>query len=147
MSSYKKIRISVRSICIHDGKMLFQMDSNDKIPFYATVGGELEPGEILEDRLKLEYIEETGMEIEIVKYLFVIENFLVYNGQPIHSMEHYFLVNINSHEFSSLEENLSFHWLPMEGISEYDIKPQVLKNLLIKGDIKNTKHLVEKGDL
>ncbi len=143
MKSYKRIRVSVRSICIHNGKMLFQMDSNDKFPFYATVGGELEPGEILEDRLKLEYMEEIGTEIDIVKYLFVIENFFVYKGQPIHSMEHYFLVKVSSHEFSSLEENLSFHWIPVAEISEYDIIPQVLKNLLVNGDIEKTKHLVQ----
>lgn len=143
MSDFKRIRVSVRSICVNNGKMLFQTDSNDSALYYATVGGELEPGEFLEDRLRLEYMEETGMEIEIIRYLFVIENFLVYNGQKIHSLEHYFLVNIKSTEFSSLEENLSFHWLPIEKLSEFEIKPRVLKKLLIEGNIEGARHLVQ----
>jgi ADP-ribose pyrophosphatase YjhB (NUDIX family) len=144
MSNYERIRISVRSICISDSKVLFQTDLNDTVPVYATVGGELEPCEKMEDRLKLEYMEETGMNIEVIKYLFVIENFMTYNGKPIHSLEHFFLVNITSTEFTSKEKHLSFHWIPIDEIANYEIKPKVLKKVLLKGDFEKVRHLVQR---
>ncbi|MBS1492066.1 MAG: NUDIX domain-containing protein [Bacteroidetes bacterium] len=145
MSEYQKIRVSVRSICIVDNKILLQTDLNDSVPTYATVGGELESGETMEERLKLEYKEETGMDIEIKKYLFVIENFFLYNDKPLHSLEHFFLVNIASTEFSSKEKHLSFHWIPVEEIEKYEIKPKVLKELILKGELDEHKHLISRG--
>lgn len=141
MNEYSKIRVSVRAICIVEDKMLFQTDLNDNVPVYATLGGELEPGEKMEARLKLEFMEEAGAEIEIVKYLFVIENFLIYNGKPVHSLEHYFLIKLPSAELASQEIHLSFHWLPVKEIGSLNIKPQILKDIISKGDLENVRHL------
>lgn len=142
MNKYSKIRVSVRAICIVEDKMLFQTDLNDKVPVYATLGGELEPGEKMEERLKLEFMEEAGAEIEIVKYLFVIENFLVYNGKQIHSLEHYFLIKLPSAELASQENHLSFHWLSVKEIGRLNIKPKILKDIFLKGELENVRHLV-----
>jgi ADP-ribose pyrophosphatase YjhB (NUDIX family) len=140
-----KIRVSVRSICIHGGRMLFQADGqsclNNKFPIFGTVGGELEPGDKMEERLRLEYKEEAGIDIKIIKYLFVIENFFVDNGQRLHSLEHYFLVKTSRDGFASRESHLSFHWLPVNEIEKYDVRPQVLKEVIMKGDLENVKHL------
>mgnify|MGYP002863536539 CR=1 FL=1 len=142
MNKYSKIRVSVRGICIIEDKMLFQTDLNDKVPVYATLGGELEPGEKMEERLKLEFMEEAGTEIEILKYLFVIENFLIYNDQPIHSLEHYFLIKLPSEELTSRESHLSFHWLPVKEIRSLNIKPQILKDIILKGELEDARHFI-----
>ncbi len=142
MSEYTRIRVNVRSICIQNDKMLFQRDNSEIKPVYATIGGEVEPGDKLEDRLKLEYMEETGEEIEVIKYLFVIENFYSFRGKPTHSLEHYFLVKIASNKIIPHEPNLSFHWIPIEEIKDYDLKPIALKEIIMKGDFERTGHLI-----
>ena len=142
MNKYSKIRVSVRAICIVEDKMLFQTDLNDKVPVYATLGGELEAGEKMEERLKLEFMEEAGTEIEIVKYLFVIENFLIYNEKPVHSLEHYFLIKLPSEEFISRESHLSFHWLPVKEIPKFNIKPKALKDVILKGELEDVRHFI-----
>ena len=131
----------MRAVCIADEKMLFQTDLKDSIPVYATLGGELEPGEKMEERLKIEFMEEAGIKIEIVKYLFVVENFLIYNGKPVHSLEHYFLIKIPSVQLTSRESHLSFHWLPLKEIESLNIKPQILKDIILKGELLNARHL------
>lgn len=141
MNKYSKIRVSVRAVCIADEKMLFQTDLKDSIPVYTTLGGELEPGEKMEERLKIEFMEEAGTEIVIIKYLFVIENFLMYYDKPVHSLEHYFLIKIPSVQLTSRESHLSFHWLPLKEIESLNIKPQILKDIILKGELLNARHL------
>jgi 8-oxo-dGTP diphosphatase len=56
--------------------------------FWAPPGGGLEYGESLETCLKREFLEETGINVEIMNFLFVCE--LV--KKPLHAIELFFLV-------------------------------------------------------
>ncbi len=69
-----KRRITVRGIFVHEGRLLCVKlkPYNDKdVDFWCIVGGGIELGESLEDALKREVIEETGIEPVIGKLLYI----------------------------------------------------------------------------
>ena len=56
--------------------------------FWSVPGGGMKFGTSAEENLKREFLEETGLEIQVDSYLFVHE----YLDPPLHAMEHFFWV-------------------------------------------------------
>ncbi|WP_332912478.1 NUDIX domain-containing protein [Algoriphagus boritolerans] len=82
-----QLRTRVNGILIEDNKLLMvkhQM-GNGRI-LWSVPGGGMNYGSTAKDNLKREYLEETSLEIEVGKYLFVHE----YLKPPLHAMEHFF---------------------------------------------------------
>lgn len=68
-------RIGVYGIIVNDGKILLvNVRSTGK---YFLPGGAVEMGETLTDALNREILEETGIEVEIKKFLMFGENFFI----------------------------------------------------------------------
>lgn len=79
MEPYQARRVNTRGIIYKDGRLfcqqLKQSHSNVQDPFWCTPGGGIDFGESLEEGLKREMIEETGVEPTIGKLLFVQQFF------------------------------------------------------------------------
>jgi 8-oxo-dGTP diphosphatase len=56
--------------------------------FWAAPGGGIQFGESANDCLKREFLEETGLEIEVCDFLFACE----FINQPLHAIELFFVV-------------------------------------------------------
>ena len=85
-----QLRIRMNGILIENEKLLMlkhQM-GNGKI-LWSVPGGGMNYGSHAIENLKREYLEETSLEIEVGRYLFVHE----YLDPPLHAMEHFFEVN------------------------------------------------------
>jgi len=136
------IRISVRSICLHDDAVLVQRHADDPSSYYAFIGGGLETGESMEDRIRLEYGEETDRRVVRAQYLFVVENRVRTAAGILHSLEHYFSVELDSHEVRSRERHLVQCWLPLSELSAHDVRPHVVRDAIVDGSWKTRKHLV-----
>jgi 8-oxo-dGTP pyrophosphatase MutT (NUDIX family) len=79
-------RPSVYAIIVHDGRIaLLTNQSSGK---YFPPGGGIEIGETLEDALRREVREETGLEIEIKRFAFFREGFFYYD--PLDNAFHTF---------------------------------------------------------
>jgi ADP-ribose pyrophosphatase YjhB (NUDIX family) len=137
-----EMRVSVRSICMHDGALLVQRHADDPSSCHAFIGGGLEPGELMEDRIRMEYREETGREVVRARYLFVVENRVRTPAGVAHSLEHYFAVELDSHEVRSREPHLVQSWLPLSRLPEYDVRPRVVRDAIIDGSWETRKHLI-----
>ncbi len=85
-----KLRMRVSGICMEEEKVLLvnHRGVNASNEFWAPPGGGLEFGQSAAENLKREFLEETGLLIEIEKFLCVNE----YIGPPLHSIEIFFLV-------------------------------------------------------
>ncbi|MGB3478148.1 MAG: NUDIX domain-containing protein [bacterium] len=138
----KEVRISVRSLCFHDGKLLVQRPNDDPNACYGTIGGKLELGESMEERICKEYAEETNARVISAKYLFVIENRFRYGGGLVHGIEHFFLVDLDTYEIESCVSYLAQHWLPVDRLIEYDLRPHILRDAIADGYWRQIKHLI-----
>jgi 8-oxo-dGTP diphosphatase len=90
-----KVRTRVCGICVDkQGRLLvvnmkgISSDLEQNQSFFAPVGGGIELGEMATDALKREFLEETGLEIEIDYFMCVYE----YVSLPIHAVELFFAV-------------------------------------------------------
>jgi ADP-ribose pyrophosphatase YjhB (NUDIX family) len=138
-----QIRISARAICMYDEKILVTKNRHSKKTFYAFPGGELEYGEKLSNRLKKEFLEETNSSVKKLKYLFVVENRFKFKDRIIHSLEHYFLCRLEHYEIVSRDPNEDFFWLSLNNLSQYELYPKIVKESLIDGTWKQSRHFIE----
>ncbi len=85
-----RLRLRVCGICIEDGQMLLVRHQylGEGGYLWAPPGGGLQYGESVETCLKREFMEETGLEISVQRFLFVNE----YLKVPLHGIELFFEV-------------------------------------------------------
>jgi 8-oxo-dGTP diphosphatase len=86
-----KVRIRVCGICqIQNSLLLVNHSGIRPGDFWAPPGGGIEFGESMENCLKREFIEETGLQIEVGEIAFTCE----YVHPPLHAIEIFFRVNV-----------------------------------------------------
>ncbi len=87
-----KLRVRVSGILIVDESILLvKHHFNKENPFFWTPpGGGMEFGESAETTLKREFYEETGLQVEPVRFLFVHE----FLHDPLHAIELFFEVKL-----------------------------------------------------
>ena len=88
----EKLRVRVCGICItEEGLLMVHHTALGKGgSLWAPPGGGMEYGESAHEALKREFIEETHLEIEVERFLFVHE----YLNPPLHGIELFFEVKI-----------------------------------------------------
>ncbi len=68
--------VRVYGILINDrNEVLISDERTENVSFTKFPGGGLEYGEGLIDALKREYLEETGMEVEVIKHIYTTDFF------------------------------------------------------------------------
>lgn len=83
------LRSRVNGILVQENKILMIKHKMGKQRvFWSVPGGGMEYGTAAEENLRREFLEETGLEVAVEKYLFVHELL----SPPLHAMEHFFLV-------------------------------------------------------
>lgn len=85
-----KLRVRVCGVLIENNEILVVEHKNIGVngKFISIPGGGLNFGESIEECLKREFIEETGLEIEIIEFLFLNE----YLDLPLHAIELFYKV-------------------------------------------------------
>jgi len=76
-----KIRVSAYAVIIHEGKLLLVNTRTSRKWFFP--GGGVEIGETLEETVKREVKEETGIEVEVEQFLSFKETFFYYDPEDI----------------------------------------------------------------
>lgn len=133
-----KFNYRVGAIIIDSGEIL--MVKNSDAPFYYTVGGRIQFGESAHEAILREAFEETGMQLEVDKLTYIHENFFTMesDGEIYHELCFFFLLKQNSQlremkNNSFIEEygEVSYHWIPIDKLGDYDMYPEFFKTELL----------------
>lgn len=132
-----RLNIRAAAIITHNNKILMHKDVNSD--YYALLGGRVELGEDSTQTIKREILEEMGKEIEIKGYAATIENFFEGDEYKTHEIQFVYKAEFVNEEDKELQKTikniegkdyLQYEWLDLSRISEYPIKPQVVKEML-----------------
>ena len=137
-------------VMLRDDKVLLQTD--DQVDFWVLPGGGVRPFESSEAAVKREFREELGIEIRVLRLLWIVENAFVFDGIRVHGIGLDFLVEpvawidrITQASFSGLETDyqvagtryehiavlpLTFRWFDISELDTITIKPQVYHSAL-----------------
>ena len=104
MNSVRRIRRAARLLVIdeHERLLLFRFTFAGRTPFWATAGGECDPGESFEDAARRELAEETGIIAEPGPVVVARENnFVTAIGEPVTADERYFRISVPACEIAT----------------------------------------------
>lgn len=144
------------AVLIHgDGVLMQEGDDGHGGKQYALPGGHLEFGETLALCMSREVYEESGLNVEADKLVYVHENFYNLKGIETHEIGFYFLVDLSS-EFPtpdaegyvpSLETHIRMRLLPLAKLREFAVMPPFLQEYLALDArelfVHPTRHLIE----
>ena len=134
-----KFKFRVSAIFINDKQLLVNKYGEES---YCLPGGYVEIGENSEKAIIRELKEETGIDFEIIKFGGIIENFFTnIQNQKTHGIDFYYFVKLkdNTQTVDKLNMNYiendkngkiehHYSWIPLNGIKNYNILPNIIKN-------------------
>ncbi|MDR7006635.1 NUDIX hydrolase [Paraburkholderia strydomiana] len=117
--------------------LLHQVEGDD---FWCLPGGRVEPDEHAAQTVVREMHEEIGASVQIEKTLCVVENFFTHNGRTNHEIGLYLVARLESgsplldlavsHHGSEGNKRLTFSWVSRQRLSEIEVRPTFLRQLL-----------------
>lgn len=123
----KETKAVVKGVILRDGKILtIRRSFQDKIAAgcWEVVGGKIEFGESLDEALKREVLEETGMKIEILETLYAKNTVTDEETQMVVIV---YLCKYLSGEVSLSEEHIAYRWVSVDGLKDI-ISPNIKKD-------------------
>ena len=87
-----RFNFRVAGVAIHGDKVLLHQADGDS--FWSLPGGRVEFGEAAEETLRREMREELDVDVEVVRLLWLVENFFVYDGKNYHELSPYYLMRL-----------------------------------------------------
>ena len=127
--------VRVYGILVNEqGEVLISDERTENVSFTKFPGGGLEYGEGLLDALKREYMEETGLEVEVLKHIYTTDFWekssfndsqiisIYYQVNPINKVE----LNIKTKKFDFTEKSVegklqSFRLIPLDKLKSEDL--------------------------
>ena len=147
-------RYRVGAVIVADGCALIARTESGG--YYYSVGGGVHIGERSDEAVVREVLEETGERFEVVRPLFLAENFFHGEGGSIdglacHTLELYYLMKCTEkREYSAQSvtadgERERLYWLPLDRLDEYDVRPSLLKRVICGGIPESFERYVNDG--
>ncbi len=148
------IRNSAKAIIIKSGKLLLNKCENEIQGIYYTLpGGGQNQNETMEEAVKRECLEETGISISVNKMVGIYEEIQTDEDRQenypdyAHKIFHIFLCNISSPEVhkpvETDEEQISSEWVEISTLSNLNFSPKEISSNIIK--LINTKGVLFLG--
>lgn len=93
----RRNRLAARVLVLdaEDRLLLFHFTPGDRKPYWATAGGEVDPGEDFDTAARRELLEETGFVAPVHgPFAYLETDFTTFAGEPVHAVEQYFVVRV-----------------------------------------------------
>ncbi len=132
-------RFRTGALIVAEGQALFMY--SDTAQHYYSLGGAVQLGETIEDAVRREVQEETGIDFQIDRLLCLIQNFFQgtygsIDGKICHTLEFIFLMKapeqmlFDAHSVNMDGDQEGLVWLPLDELDQYDIRPTTLISLV-----------------
>lgn len=96
-------------------------------------GGFCDMGETVEEGMKREIKEETGLDVDVVKYLFSSPNVYQYSGLGVHTLDMDYLVRVPAGvEVHAADDAAECFWIPVDQINPADFGLTSIRNAVIR---------------
>jgi ADP-ribose pyrophosphatase YjhB (NUDIX family) len=128
----------VVGVCIHDGHVLLHREEKDD--FWVMPGGRPRLCETSRDALVREMKEEIAAHVEVLRLLWVVENFFQYAGEQWHEIAFYYLMSLPEvspyrdvrADFTGQEGDVTllFDWFRIDEIERVRLHPTFLRTAL-----------------
>jgi ADP-ribose pyrophosphatase YjhB (NUDIX family) len=128
----------VAGVCIQDGHVLLHRD--DKDDFWVMPGGRPRLFESSLDALVREMKEEITTHVEVLRLLWVVENFFEYVGERMHEVSFYYQMSLPEEspyrdvgmDFTGQEGDVTllFRWFRIDEIERVRLLPTFLRTAL-----------------
>ena len=133
--------LTARGICEYDGKILLlkiRQKSAHDAGKWEIPGGKVKKGEFFDQALKREYMEETGLDIDIVSLYNVVENSYTAckTSEKINSIQLIMKVACDSDEVKISAEHDEYGWFDLDEVHEM-ISKELLTPPAIEAFSKN----------
>ena len=135
-SDYLNYRVA--GVCVHEDHVLLHREEKDD--FWVMPGGRSHQYELSRDALIREMDEEILTRVEILRLLWVVENFFEYFGERLHEIAFYYQMSLPENSpFRDVEEDftgqegdvtLFFHWFRIDEIAGVRLPPTFLRTAL-----------------
>ncbi|MEO0927858.1 MAG: NUDIX hydrolase [Cyanobacteria bacterium J06643_13] len=141
----------VAGIALDNNRVL--LHTNEKDDFWSFPGGRVEMGEASEFALVREMQEELNVDIEIIRPLWIVEDFFDYAWQNYHEICFYYLMQFperspylgKNKSFSGAENDFEFQWFAThpDVLARLPLLPSFLQNSLENLPV-SVQHLVHR---
>ena len=127
-----KIEIIARGLWLRDDSVL--LCRSTKRGYLYLPGGHVEHGESASAALRREMIEETGVSVTVGSPLLCVE-LSFHDHKPRHEYSVVFHVEPTEpiDDVVSLEDGISFEWVPLAVVPDLDIRPEPIRAWLSAG--------------
>jgi 8-oxo-dGTP pyrophosphatase MutT (NUDIX family) len=107
-------------------------------------GGGLELGETLHECMVRELKEEVGATVVDFEFLFLHENFILFEGEYLHGLELYCELKLSSDDIQQQSDENEFLWLEIERLGQVDIRPVLVRDRIADGTYRDVRYLMSK---
>ena len=120
-------RVAAKAVIVNDeDKVLILREASTynegtNIGRYHLPGGRMEPGEKFFDALRREFTEETGVEIEPIRPIYVGEWFPTIQGVANHIVAIFYACRALSTDIRLSDEHDRYEWIEPESYASYDM--------------------------
>ena len=150
MNTKNNIHVLSRAVIIDQGSILLCKTLDLPMSFYFLPGGHIEHGESAEKSLLRELSEETGATCTIKRFLGCLEHcFEPGHNSICHNHEYNFIFEAGSELLKKniktlpLESHMELCWIPVEQLSQIDLRAEPLQKLIPKWLESPTHHSFE----
>jgi 8-oxo-dGTP pyrophosphatase MutT (NUDIX family) len=130
----------VAGVCLEGGHVLLNRVDHER--FWYLPGGRVEILEASPTTLEREMREEVGVDVQVGRLLWVIENFFVFEGRPFHEVGMYFAMALpadsplldarRDHVGTEMgHQVITFRWFPLADLGRVHVVPSVLREALL----------------
>ena len=144
-----QVRPAVRAIIVSEprGRFLVEKNHGARDKYLNFLGGGIELGESMEACIAREIIEESNAKIERMEYLFVVENFITFQGDVTHGLGHYFEVELDREDEQSDAVGIEFQWFTLDELKHIDLRPHVVRDVIIDGTYRSVRRLISRDEI